>query len=143
MVLLRFFLNRLKVVTVIHCEHTPEGIGAEVFDEGSRDLVTILKQQPFEFDGITKWTAVRHDARGINQRILTHACWNAFAGAPLADGIVLIECQSQWINVAMTGRTTRVLRVCFNSLADSDLGARGRNGLDRNPHWPEVTAESC
>lgn len=28
LVLLRFFFNRLKVVTVIHCEHTAERVGA-------------------------------------------------------------------------------------------------------------------
>ena len=73
MALLCFFFNQLEVVAIIDGELATERVGAEVFDEGPRDLVSILKQQPFEMGAICKWTAVGHDARGINQWVFAHS----------------------------------------------------------------------
>ncbi len=109
LVLLRFVFNRLEVVLIIHGQHAAEGVGAKVFDEGSRDLVAVFEQQSFELDGILERTAVGHHAGGIDQRILTDARGNLLAGAPLADGIVLVQGQSQRIDVAVAGGTVRVL----------------------------------
>ncbi len=55
------------------------------------------------------------------QRIITHPRRNQLAGAPLADGIVLVECQSQRVNVAMAGgRNLRSWHV-LQSLPDGIL----------------------
>ena len=49
-VFLRFGLDGFQVVLVVHGQHAAKGVGAEMLDEGARNLLTVLEQQPFELD---------------------------------------------------------------------------------------------
>ena len=102
-----------------------------MLDEGSGDVAAVFDEHRFEFDRVLKRAAVGHLPGRIHQRIFADARWHQFACAPLANGVVFVERQSQRIDVAMACSTTGIFGVCFDSLADRDLVSRRRNRFDR------------
>src|SRR6056297_804064 len=85
----------------------------------------------FELLSALKLATIGHHSRGINERVFAFATLHSFARPPLTDGIVLVKCQSQWIDLAMARRAACVRSVCFNSIANCYLSAFGRNRIDR------------
>ena len=57
--LFRFVDYRLDAVSIIHGEYASECISTEVFDEGPRDLVSVLEQKLFESGRISEGPTVR------------------------------------------------------------------------------------
>ena len=94
------------------------------------ELVAVLEQQPFELDGILERTAVGHHAGGIDHGVLADALRDLLAGAPLADGVVVVPGESQRVDLRVAGGAVRVVAVRFDLLAKRGLGAFRRVGFD-------------
>lgn len=61
--LLRLGDDGVEVGLVVEGEHAAQGVGAEVFDEGLGDDITVRDQQLLERDRILEGAAIRHLAR--------------------------------------------------------------------------------
>ena len=119
------------VVAIVHGEHTAEGVGAEVLDEGLCECVAIREQEPFEIDGVGERPAVGQHAGWIDRGIVADPLGQLLVGSPPADRVVIIECQAERVDLRMAGGAGGVAAVRGQLVAERGLLAIGRRGLDR------------
>ena len=127
----RFFNDGMNVFSVIDGKDPAKGIGAKVLDEGFEKAVTVLDEQVLELAGIAECSSVRHLTAWVDRRVGPRALFYALVGAPLADGIKLVEGQAEGVDVFVTGSAVRVMGVSFQLLSNGRLGAVRRVRFDR------------
>ena len=128
--LLRFGLDGVEIVLVVKGEGAAKAIRAEVLDEGAGEFVAVFEEALFEFVGVFEGATVGHGTGGIDQRIFTDARRDFLTSAPLADGIVVVPCEAQRVDLGMAGSAVGIFAVGFELIPESGLGALRRWWLD-------------
>ena len=129
--LLRLGDDGVDVFLVVEREHPAEGVGAQVFDEGLGYGVTVGEEQLFESAGVFEGAAVGEFARRVDLRVGAEAGRDFLDVAPLADGVVVVPDEAQGVDLGVAGGAVRVLGVRLKLIAQGQLGALRRRGLDR------------
>ena len=119
------------VILVVERKHAAEGVGAEVFDEGLGDGVAVGDEQLLERHRVLEGAAVGHFAGGDDRRVGAEAGRDFLLGAPLADGVVVIPCEAERVDLGVAGGAVGVLGVSGQLVAQGGLGALRSRGFDR------------
>ncbi len=128
--LLRLGDDGVDVVPVVEGEHASERVGAEVFDEGLGDRVTVGEKQLLEAGRVLEGTAVGQFSGGDDRRVRAAAGRDFLDGPPLADGVVVIPGEAQGVDLRVAGRAVRIRRMRRQFVAQGSLGTLRRGRFD-------------